>query len=114
MSDTARIVTANDLADGRVVFLARSGGWSDQLGDAVLSQSDGDAERLLGIAKSTPNVVVEPYLVAVHVEADGRLRPAEMRERYRLDGPTVGVKRSDAEGVSASANARSRSRHVSI
>lgn len=73
-----KVVTANRLRDGRVVYLAADG-WSEDIADASLL-SEEEAR-----AVASPEVV-EPYLIEV---ADGSRRPVRRRERIRAAGPTV-------------------------
>lgn len=86
----AKAVTANRLHDGRVVYLAADGGWSEWLADAAWSDvEDGQAALLArGEEDAAAAVVVEPYLFEVAVE--GRApRAASLREAIRAAGPTV-------------------------
>lgn len=83
------IVTANRLADGRVIYLGERG-WSTQMGDSKIAGSDAEATALLELAQRAvaDRVVVDPYLIDVLEEA-GSIRPARRRERIRGAGPTV-------------------------
>lgn len=83
------IVTANRLADGRVVFLGERG-WSAHIGEATVAGSEAAAVALLELAQRAvaEREVVDPYLIEV-VEEEGMLRPARRRERIRSTGPTV-------------------------
>jgi hypothetical protein len=85
-----RIVTANRLGDGAVVFLCDGGRWSERVGDAVLAVDDAAAAALLQAAErdvATRRVVV-PYLIEAVIEG-GVLRPLRLRELIRARGPTV-------------------------
>jgi hypothetical protein len=85
----AKIVTANHLAAGDVVFLAENG-WTpnvdlavvadDEVGVARLEQRAAEAEAL--------NIVVGPYAVEVRREGS-RIVPLHYREVMRTKGPTV-------------------------
>ena len=83
------IVTANRLADGRVVYLGEQG-WSTHIGEAEVAGSAAAAAALLELAQRAvaEREVVDPYLIEV-VEEEGILRPARRRERIRGAGPTV-------------------------
>ncbi len=87
---TPRMVTANRLGDGIVVYLDRDGGWSERLADGRVASDDAAAEALMTVAEAAAAAcqVVEPYLIDV-VERDGSVRPASFRERIRAQGPTV-------------------------
>jgi hypothetical protein len=90
-----RVLTANRLADGRVVYLAAegtaNGGWTTDLGAARLVQSDCDADDAeeKGREAVAERLVVEPSLIDIESEADG-IQPARLRERIRAAGPTTG------------------------
>lgn len=98
-SDAPRLLTANRLRDGAVIFftgkdlatLTQDGfgpAWSLAIADAPLL-SLADAEALQAIALQNP-ALVGPYLVEAEATAHGP-RPLKMRERIRGEGPTVGL-----------------------
>ena len=80
-----RILTANRLADGRVVYLG-AGGWSRDPSAARRARDDREAALLdaEGRRAASENRVTDPYLIEL---ADGV--PARRRERIRALGPTV-------------------------
>lgn len=84
------MVVASRLRDGFVVFLGPAEQWVESIEAGALAEAPEDAERLLAAAKADEqrNIVVEPYLIEVAV-AEGRRRPAEVREAIRAFGPTV-------------------------
>jgi len=84
------VVTANRLADGRAVWLAADGSWSETLSSAAIHPVSA-AEPALEQAQAAvrAQLVVGPYLVDV---ADGQ--PVTLRERIRAAGPTVGHARA--------------------
>lgn len=84
------VLTANRLADGRVVYHGADG-WRPSLDAATLvrDQAEADAADEIGRAAVAERLVVEPYLVEVEFVEDG-VRPARLRERIRNDGPTTG------------------------
>ncbi len=86
-----RVLTANRLGDGRVVYLDGAGEWTSQLDKAALVRGVEDADRVeaAGEAAVAEQIIVEPYLIDVEVVDDG-VRPARLRERIRADGPTAG------------------------
>jgi hypothetical protein len=82
-----KIVTANRLADGRVIYLAADGGAVEHLEAAGRFEEDA-AEAALAQAAAQPAVFVNPYLVEVEAgRPSGRDR---FRETIRARGPTVG------------------------
>jgi hypothetical protein len=84
------VLTANRLHDGIVVFLAADGRWVESIADAIVARSaeEGRALQAQGARDAAMNLVVEPYLAEVS-EANGRLLPARMRERVRIEGPSI-------------------------
>lgn len=83
-----RIVSANDLLSGDVVYLARDGGWTRRLAEAAIAAAPDAAEALLARAAAQPGAVVGPALVEVAPGAAGP-RPIHYREAIRARGPTI-------------------------
>lgn len=88
--EVRKVLTANHLRDGLVVFFADGNAWSPRLDDAVVARSPAAATELeaRGNAAAKANLVVGPYLVDVAEEA-GRLRAVHIREHLRTLGPSV-------------------------
>ncbi|MBN9509258.1 MAG: DUF2849 domain-containing protein [Alphaproteobacteria bacterium] len=83
------VVSANRLRDGRVVWLAADGGWVEHLHGAVVYLGEEvDAGLAAGEADEQRQLVVGAYAVEV-VETPGGMVPLRMRERVRVDGPSV-------------------------
>lgn len=82
-----KIVTANRLSDGRVIYLGANAEPVEALADAALFEDDG-ADAALIAAAAQPSTWVNPYLVEVtgHTPS-GRDR---LKETIRSAGPTVG------------------------
>ena len=87
---TARIVTANRLTDGAVVYLTAGDGWSEWVGEARIAAGDEESTAVLALAERPEQRVrvVGPYLIEV-AEEDGKPRPVSNREIIRAMGPTV-------------------------
>ncbi|MBK8909066.1 MAG: DUF2849 domain-containing protein [Rhodospirillales bacterium] len=85
-----QVVTANRLADGRVVYLAGSGDWSSRIGDSQVAADPDTAAQIMATADAAAaqQIVVEPYLIPVVTE-NGLVRPIRYRERIRAGGPSV-------------------------
>lgn len=82
-----KIVTANRLSDGRVIYAAASGEPVETFADAGLF-SDEAADLALSRAARDPAMFVNPYLVEVTAgRPSGRDR---FKEQIRSQGPTVG------------------------
>ena len=87
----AKVVTANDLRNGLVVFLDGEGGWTVEIAEARVLDDGPDLDDAVARAKAQADarIVVEPYPVDV-VVTDGIPVPARLRERIRAErGPTV-------------------------
>jgi hypothetical protein len=84
------VLTANRLHDGTVVFLASDGRWVVSVDAAAVARTAEEARALQeqGARDSAANLVVEPYLAEI-AESGGRRVPARMRERVRVDGPSI-------------------------
>lgn len=81
-------VTANDLMDGDVVYLASGDCWSRHLTEAALASTPEEAAHLLASAMPQEHLVVGPYLIDVNRTANGQLEPTHYRERIRTLGPS--------------------------
>jgi hypothetical protein len=82
-----KVLTANRLTDGIVVYLAADGRWTPRFEEAERLSADA-AAAALAAANARPELIVAPYLVAVD---GGEVEPRErLRERIRAGGPTVG------------------------
>ena len=82
-----KVLTANALLSGAVVYRAWTGGWTH---DLALAQrfDEADADVALAAAQARSDEVVGPYLISVgEAGPDGRDRG---KERIRSNGPTVG------------------------
>ena len=87
----AKVITANDLINGLVVFLAADGGWTVEIAQARVLDDGPDLDGAVAHAGSQADarVVVEPYPIDVAV-ADGVPVPARLREKIRAErGPTI-------------------------
>ncbi len=86
---TDRIVTANRLSDGLVVYL-NGAGWSERIENARIAGDDAAADGLLARAEGVGQEVrvIGPYLIEVTRDA-AVPRPVSHREAIRAQGPTV-------------------------
>ena len=87
---SARILTANRLGDGAVVYRAPDGSWVENMAGAEISRDDVSAAALTeaGARDLAAQRVVGPYLMDI-AEAPEGPRPLSQRERIRAAGPTV-------------------------
>ena len=87
----AKVITANDLRDGLVVFLDHDGGWTRDIALARVVEDGPDLDQANAYAKAQHDarIVVEPYPIDVEVKS-GVPVPVRYRERIRAEkGPTI-------------------------
>ncbi|MBD3678333.1 MAG: DUF2849 domain-containing protein [Rhodobacteraceae bacterium] len=84
---TPKIVTANDLLEGDVVYLTRDDRWSLRLSEAELIEDEPHAQKRLHFAEGQQDLVVGPYLADAHRGPSGP-EPAHFREAFRARGPS--------------------------
>jgi sulfite reductase (NADPH) hemoprotein beta-component len=105
-----KLVSANRLSDGIVVYLGADGAWRDTLEEARCFDDEAEAKDGLVAAQDDArrNLVVDPFLVAVESGAEG-LRPITLRNAIRARGPTIGYAAEPPRR-----GTHDRSRHVSL
>jgi Protein of unknown function (DUF2849) len=82
------VVTANRLDDGAVVYRTADGRWTTKLDQAAIATAAPAAAELLTAAKGEGLVAVGAYVAPVETQG-GSVRPANLREYIRLNGPTI-------------------------
>ena len=82
-----KVVTANALLDGDVVWLAADGCWTRDMAQAEVLTDEADAQLRLLEALAQTGLVVGAYLADVHADATGP-RPTHFREEFRRRGPS--------------------------
>lgn len=89
-SGPAKVVTANRLDDGLVVFLDPEGGWTLDIATArILDDDELDDALAYGKAQDEARIILDPYAVDVEV-TDGVAVPVRLREKIRAErGPTI-------------------------
>lgn len=85
-----KIITANRLTDGVVVFLSGKGWVTEIAKSAVLSASDAVEAGLAAASRAVADrEVVEAAAIDVTLDAQKYPVPVKLRERIRAFGPTV-------------------------
>jgi len=84
---TPKVVTANALLEGDVVYLTADDQWSRHLSEAEVIEDEAHGDLRLLDGNSQPDVVVGVYLIDVALE-DGTPRPTHFREEFRTRGPS--------------------------
>ena len=85
-----KVVTANILNDGVVVYLTAGGAWTEQLAKARFLTDEAEQARLLRNAEQDVErlIIVDPYLMDA-ANGPGGPEPVSQRERIRATGPTI-------------------------
>ncbi|PHQ96041.1 MAG: sulfite reductase [Marinosulfonomonas sp.] len=96
-----KVVTANDLTSGEVVYLSASDQWVLRHNEAELLIDAGYASARLGFAEAQQGHVVGPYLAGAIAGTSGPA-PVHFREVFRARGPSnlFHGKQSEQENVS--------------
>ncbi|WP_101067851.1 DUF2849 domain-containing protein [Roseovarius salinarum] len=84
---TPKVVTANDLREGDVVYLTADDRWSRRLEEAELISDEAHAQLRLLLAQGQPQTVVGAYLADAREGPDGP-EPVHFREEFRRTGPS--------------------------
>ncbi len=87
--DYPKIISANDLLLGDVVYFDATAQWTRHLRQAVIAHTSEQANALLAEAASQVDRAVGVYLVDVELDAQGTPTPRHFRERFREYGPTT-------------------------
>ena len=84
---TPKVVTANALMEGDVVYMKADNDWTRNLSEAELLTEEGYAKLKLLMAEGQPECVVGPYLADV-VKGENGPKPVHFRESFRSSGPS--------------------------
>lgn len=81
-----KVVTANRLRDGIIVYFNRDSGWTADIHAATVAAGE-DADALVAVAEkdAQSNLVVGVYAI----EITGDHQPLTARERIRAEGPSI-------------------------
>ena len=86
-SFSPKIVTANALIEGDVIYLCNDDTWTRDLQTANVITDEADADVRLISAASQTSVVVGVYLAEIELHPDG-LKTKHFREEFRKSGPS--------------------------
>ncbi|MGC9368405.1 MAG: DUF2849 domain-containing protein [Paracoccaceae bacterium] len=84
---TPKVITANDLLRGDVVWLTDSGDWTRDMARAELIEDEAHAQIRLIEAEAQQDRIVGPYLAEARAGALGP-EPVHFREAFRTRGPS--------------------------
>ena len=84
---THKVVTANALIEGDVVWLTEDDRWTRTMSEAELIDDEAHAEIRLLDAQRQANIVVGAYLADARAGEEGP-EPTHFREAFRTRGPS--------------------------
>ncbi|WP_296763335.1 DUF2849 domain-containing protein [Sediminimonas sp.] len=84
---TPKVVTANALVEGDVIYLTADDRWSRALHEAEVIEDEAHAQLRLLDAERQAHAVVGAYLAEVRPGPNGP-EPAHFREAFRARGPS--------------------------
>lgn len=84
-----KIVSANDLMDGDVVYLTDRNTWSRKISEAAIASDQAAADNLLVQGEARQDLIVGAYLVDIAFGEDELPHPTHFREKFRLNGPSI-------------------------
>jgi Protein of unknown function (DUF2849) len=84
---TPKVVTANHLLEGDVIYLTATDDWSRTLSEAEVITDEAHAQVRLLDAERQANIIVGAYLADVALGATGP-EPTHFREDFRRTGPS--------------------------
>ena len=105
VAGTPKVVTANRLIDGLVIFIGEGPGWVTDINRATVFDDGPELEAALafGADEVAARRVVDPYTIDVVIE-NGRPVPERLRERIRAIGPSVDYGEAERKRLQAAAN----------
>ena len=101
LSSNPKVLTANDLRRGDVVYFARDGRWQRSIYKARAFDDPDAAQAALARALQDESTIVGPFLTDILPGSENRPEPAHFREVFRQTGPSnytgsAGLKRREA------------------
>lgn len=84
----SKVITANDLLEGDVVYWTKNGTWSRLHSEAELYEDEKSASEALALAASQAGIIVGAYLADAKAGEDGTPVPVHFREAFRTRGPS--------------------------
>jgi hypothetical protein len=94
----SKVLTANRLIEGDVIYYAPGGGWVGDHRDALLIEDEAEGNALLAEANKLGTFLVGAYLADAVRDADGKPVPTHFREEFRTRGPSNYRHGKQAEG----------------
>ncbi len=95
---TPKVLTANDLLSGDVVYVAEKTRLTRVFSEARLIESEEESQDLLTWAEQQAATLVGPYLADAAKGPDGVPHPVHIRERLRATGPSIDLNGTQSGG----------------
>jgi hypothetical protein len=95
---TPKVVTANALIEGDVVYLTVDDQWTRHLSEAEVLTDEADADYRLLQAQARADEIVGAYLADMRPGPDGP-EPTHFREDFRRTGPSNLFHGKQADGL---------------
>jgi hypothetical protein len=84
---TPKVLTANRLLEGDVIYLGSNGKWVSNHSNAALFTDESLANTALADAAAQPDFLVGAYLANAELR-NGQPTPTHFREEFRTRGPS--------------------------
>ena len=84
-----QMIVANRLDDGRAVFLAPDGRWTNLAADAAVASDDTGVEALARIAAAAEAANQVVSVALIEATTDGIVAPAHIKFAMQAKGPSV-------------------------
>ncbi|MBY6065232.1 DUF2849 domain-containing protein [Leisingera aquaemixtae] len=84
---TPKVITANDLLEGDVIYFTADNGWTRNLSEAELITDEAEAQLRLIEAEKQNIRIVGAYLADAKAGPNGP-EPTHFREEFRRTGPS--------------------------
>lgn len=84
----SKVLTANRLIEGDVIYYAANGDWVSDHNDALLIEDEAEGNALLAQANTMGTYLVGAYLADAVNDAAGKPVPTHFREEFRTRGPS--------------------------
>lgn len=85
---TPKVLTANDLLQGDVIYRRADGSWSRWHEEAEFFEDEAKALEALESAKAQADRLVGAYLADAQLGDEGHPQPVHFREVFRTRGPS--------------------------
>jgi len=85
---TPKVLTANALLEGDVIYMMPDGDWTRHHGQAQLFEDEASANAALASAGKQADKLVGAYLADAVRGLDGQPEPVHFREIFRTRGPS--------------------------